>query len=79
MQANISMGRMKSEPHDFYIGVVLSSKEHVASISSDDIFINSELDLPPELAVLLWTHGQPVETQKRKRSTAVRKMRGGGE
>ncbi len=61
MQADISMGRMKSEPHDFYIGVVLSSKEHVASISSDDIFINSELDLPPELAVLLWTHGQPVE------------------
>lgn len=45
-------------PHDLHIGVILSSEELVAAVCSHHVFIHCELDLSPELAVLLWAHGQ---------------------
>lgn len=46
-------------PHDLHVGVVLASEEMVAAVGSHHVFIHRELDLPPELAVLLRAHGQP--------------------
>lgn len=45
-------------PHDLHIGVILSSEELVAAVCSHHVFIHCELDLSPELAVLLRAHGQ---------------------
>lgn len=51
-------------PHDLHIGVILSFEEVIAAVRSHHIFINRELDFPPELAVLLWAHGQSETHQK---------------
>lgn len=53
------------EPHDLHIGVVLASEEVVAAVRSHHVFIHRELNLPPELAVLLRAHGQPEQTPGR--------------
>lgn len=51
-------------PHDLYIGVILSSEEVIAAVRSHHVFIDRELDLSPELTVLLRAHGQSEETHK---------------
>lgn len=54
-------------PHDLHIGVVLSSEEVVAAVCPHHVFVHRELDLPPELAVLLRAHGQPKKIHKKQR------------
>lgn len=45
-------------PHDLHVGVILSSEEAVAAVRPDHVSIHCELHFSPELAVLLWAHGQ---------------------
>lgn len=58
-------GRDMVWPHDLYVGVILSSEEVIAAVCPHHIFIHGELDLPPELTVLLRAHGQSREPGKR--------------
>lgn len=57
-EENQAKGRLVIAPHDLHIGVVLSSEELVAAVCSHHVFIHRELDLSPELTVLLRAHGQ---------------------
>ena len=47
-------------PHDLHVGVVFSSEEEVAAVRPHHVLVHRELDLPPELTVLLRGHGQPA-------------------
>lgn len=55
----------KAKPHDLHIGVILSSEEIIAAVCSHHVSIHCELDLSPEITVLLRAHGQSEKyTQK---------------
>ena len=53
---------VKLGPHYLHVGVVLPPEEVVAAVRPHHVLIHSELDLPPELAVFLGSHGQPEDT-----------------
>lgn len=65
-------------PHDLHIRVVLASKKVVAAVRSHHVFIHRELDLSPELTVLLRAHGQPEKNSyKHQKATEILSERKG--